>query len=213
MSYYPKSQIKTNLYTNGDEFVISTTQEIYKGHYYQVSNGNKYTGKTPEDGPNNLLTTQSPFPIEEIGIDGTFPEKEIVILNIPYESYPETSDSNTQYLNSNNSINRNTPTFNTPLPSTQDNQNGQFYRYFAKKSNELRYLETDKDTYQKLNAKDSKIAWDLYNPVKILWTLKGNKELVYSSNKGTVLSIEQNLKWYGFSQYFKDNYTKYYLES
>jgi hypothetical protein len=91
MSYYPKSQIKTNLYTNGDEFVISTTQEIYKGHYYQVSNGNKYTGKTPEDGPNILLTTQSPFPIEEIGIDGTFPEKEIVILNIPYESYPEIS--------------------------------------------------------------------------------------------------------------------------
>ena len=49
-----------NTATNGGEFVISSTQEIYKGHYYQVSNGNKYTGKTPEDGPNNLLTTQSP---------------------------------------------------------------------------------------------------------------------------------------------------------
>jgi len=108
---------------------------------------------------------------------------------------------------------RTIPKFNTPPPTTQDNQNGQFYRYFAKKSNELKYLEIDKDTYQKLNAKDIKIAWDLYNPVKILWTLKGDKELVYRSNKGTVLLIEQNLKWYGFSQYFKDNYTKYYLES
>jgi hypothetical protein len=213
MSYYPKSQIKTNLYTNGDEFVISTTQEIYKGHYYQVSNGNKYTGKTPEDGPNNLLTTQSPFPIEEIGIDGTFPEKEIVILNIPYESYPETSDSNTQYLNSNNSINRNIPTFNTPLPSTQDKQNGQFSRYFCKKTNELKYLEIDKETYNQLQSKDLKIAWDLYEPASLLWVIKGNQETVFNTNKASVFKIEQNQRWYGFSQYFKENYSKYYQSS
>jgi hypothetical protein len=219
MTYFPKSQIKTNLYTNGSEYILSTTKESYEGAFYQISNGNKYTGKSPQNPPNILLisiNTNDPSPTDfnlrnnsniievysqmQSGIDFTITDFPIntSLLDI------------TNYLDPNNTTERLIPNINTPLPSTQDNQNGQFYRYFAKKSNELRYLETDKDTYQKLNAKDSKIAWDLYNPVKILWTLKGNKELVYSSNKGTILSIEQNLKWYGFSQYFKDNYTKYY---
>jgi hypothetical protein len=39
MSYYPKSQIKPNLYTNGEEYILSTTKEEYKGHYYKISTG------------------------------------------------------------------------------------------------------------------------------------------------------------------------------
>jgi hypothetical protein len=53
--YYPKSQIKTNLYSNGGDYVLSTTQEAYKGYYYLISNGKAYTGRTPQDGPNILL--------------------------------------------------------------------------------------------------------------------------------------------------------------
>ena len=37
--YYPKSQIKPNLYTNGEEFILSTTKETYKGPYYKISSG------------------------------------------------------------------------------------------------------------------------------------------------------------------------------
>ena len=57
MSYYPKSQIKTNLYTNGKEYVLSTNKNSYKGYYYELSNGDKFTGKTPEDGEDILLET------------------------------------------------------------------------------------------------------------------------------------------------------------
>ncbi len=32
------------------------TQEEYKGYYYKISSGKLYTGKTPKDGPNILLT-------------------------------------------------------------------------------------------------------------------------------------------------------------
>jgi hypothetical protein len=46
MSYYPKSQIKTNLYTNGGEFILSTKKQ-YKGYYYKVPM-EKYTWKTPK---------------------------------------------------------------------------------------------------------------------------------------------------------------------
>jgi hypothetical protein len=52
--YYPKSQIKTNLFTNGDEYYISTNGESYKGYYYKTSNGQVFTGKTPDDRPNIL---------------------------------------------------------------------------------------------------------------------------------------------------------------
>jgi hypothetical protein len=50
--YYPKSQIKTNLYTNGDEYVIELTKSPYSGYYYLTSTGIAYTGKTPDDRPN-----------------------------------------------------------------------------------------------------------------------------------------------------------------
>ena len=74
-------------------------------------------------------------------------------------------------------------------------------------------MEIDSNTYNKLKVKDPKIAWDLYNPTQIIWLIQGNQEQVYNSNKGSVQSIEQNLKWYGFFQYFKNDFSKYYLES
>ncbi len=63
-----------------------------------------------------------------------------------------------------------------------------------------------------MQAKDLKIAWDLYEPASLLWVIKGNQETVFNTNKTSVFKIEQNQKWYGFSQYFKENYLKYYLE-
>jgi hypothetical protein len=56
--YYPKSQIQLNLYTNGGEFILSTTKEDYKGNYYKVSSGKLYSGKNPTDKPNILLSPQ-----------------------------------------------------------------------------------------------------------------------------------------------------------
>ena len=55
MTYYPKSQIKTNLYTNGEELILSNTNEDYIGYYYEISNGDKFTGKYPNDGRNIAL--------------------------------------------------------------------------------------------------------------------------------------------------------------
>jgi hypothetical protein len=44
--YYPKSQIKPNLYTNGGEFILSTTKKEYKGYYYKISTGQIYWKKS-----------------------------------------------------------------------------------------------------------------------------------------------------------------------
>lgn len=197
--YYPKSQIKTDLYTNGGEYILSTTQEIYQGFYYEISSGIKYTGKNPNDGPNIILLPPQNFPSDDF-IQSS-PDNTIVIQDdLSKGTYTQQSRI------------RSIPTPNVTLPTDQDKQNGQFSRYFCKKNNELIYLEIDKITHDKLNNKDKQIAWDLYTPTIVLWQIKGNKEQVFNSNKGTAISIEQNLNWPGFSQYFQDKFLKYYLE-
>jgi hypothetical protein len=46
-----------------------------------------------------------------------------------------------------------------------------------------------------------------------MWSLTGNKDTVAKANKGLVEIAERTQKWYGFSQYFKGDFLKYYLES
>jgi hypothetical protein len=201
--YYPKSQIKTNLYTNGNELSTSTDNKSYSGYYYEISTGGKYTGKSPQDGPNILL-----MPIEN-PINPSEPLKQ---SDINFGDNIILYSSDPLYLQS-QYTKRSIPLFNPTIPTTENQQQGQFNRYFCKKTNENRYLEIDFNTYNQLQSQDPKIAWDLYLPVQIIWLIQGNREQVYNSNKGSVQSIEQNLSWYGFTQYFKNDFSKYYLES
>ena len=57
--YFPLSQITPNLYTNGNEFIIQSTQQPYIGYYFKTSKGQFYTGRTPSDSPNLLLIPSS----------------------------------------------------------------------------------------------------------------------------------------------------------
>jgi hypothetical protein len=220
--YYPKSQIKPNLYTNGNEYILSTSKTEYKGYYYEISTGQLYTGKNPSTKPNILLLpiiinsvpalTQN-FPLDSYLV--TIPVAPIIQNpSIPNgEDTPLNYNLFNSYPKRNEFKNRLMPIFNPTLPTDQDKQKGQFNIYFCKKTNELKYLEIDKETYDQLKAKDSKIAWDLYEPASLLWVIKGTQETVFNTNKTSVFKIEQNQKWHGFSQYFKENYSKYYLGS
>jgi hypothetical protein len=49
--YFPQSQIKTNLYTNGDEFVVKSTDQNYVGSYWKTSSGQFFSKKNPQDIP------------------------------------------------------------------------------------------------------------------------------------------------------------------
>jgi hypothetical protein len=200
--YFPKSQIQTNLYTNGNEYVLATTKKEYVGYYFETSNGFKYTGKTPQDTPNtrlislNLLAQTFTFDSEN---QQTPP---LQIVSFEEENYiPDTV-----YI-------RSLPVSNPTTPTSKDQSLGVFTRYFCKKRNELKYLEIDKATYTKLFTQDKTIAWDLYAPEKTLWYIKGDKEQIYKANKGLISLIEQQQKWYGFTQFFQDKFLKYYLES
>lgn len=195
MAYYPKSQVKTDLYTYGEEYILSTTRELYTGPYYEVSTGQRFSGKNPQQGSNILL------------------------LPLPNEANPALSNSSPTQIKSVNTIispslpNRFLPQSNLTLPTDQDKQKGQFTRYFCKKTNENLYIEISKTTFTQLSTNSPEIAWDLYAPVSLLWQISGNEEQVYKTNKTFVQSIEQRQKWYGFTQYFQDRFLKYYLGS
>ena len=203
--YFPKSQINPNLYTNGGEYILSTTKENYKGYYYETSNGQKYTGKTPQDGANTLLipsqtyndapnpSTVTPDPSNTITIPNSVEKN--YFINLDFFKYPKINDFK----------NRAIPIPNPTIPTDQETELGVYTRYFCKKNNELKYMEIDKTTFQKLNSKSKDIAWDLYTPVSTLWYLIGNVDS-YGANKGLVSLIEKNQKWYGFTQWFKERF-------
>lgn len=211
--YFPKSQIKTNIYTNGGEYILSTTKEEYKGYYYKLSNGKLYTGKSPNNKPNILLLPGTKLNDSQSSYSQNAPPNNIIISNSVEEGYEIYPSMNFKlYPQNRNYIPRGIPQYNPTTPNPPDYELGMFQRYFCKKNNELIYIEIDKSTQQQLNSQNPQIAWDLYSAVSLNWYLKGDKEKIFNVNKNLVSLIETQQKWYGFSQYFKDNYLKYYLE-
>ena len=195
MAYYPSSQITPNLYTNGGEFILSTSKENYKGYYYKLANGRLFTGKDPADKPNILLI----YPTVVLPPDDNPPN---FITTFEDEGYYYKTP-----------LERSIPTPYPPQLTPTDIQQGVFTRYFSKKNNELRYMEINKATFLLLINKSPQIAWDLYSADIIKWHIKGDREKVYTVNESLVSHLETKNKWWGFSQYFKSNFSKYYIES
>jgi hypothetical protein len=209
MPYYPLSQIKTNLYTNGYEFTtdLNNTTNSYVGYYWKTSTNQFFTGKTPQDEPNT--------PLFEIPDLENYPNEKVVntpnIISLQTVSEDNFSISNYLKLTS-TPVDRitYTPYYNPQQPTQQDYQNGEFRRFFCKKANEILYIEINKDQYDKLIVKDPQILWQLYLPFDITWRLTGDKQQVARVNKNMVELAIKNLKLPKFNLYIKEDYTKYY---
>jgi len=211
--YYPKSQITPNLYTNGDEFIISSTQEIYTGYYYKVSTGQLFTGKTPDDKPNlelEILQKNSNPSVNETGLtmNGIASSQNdfIPVSNVSY-----TTDV-LRYENLRVTTYENIPSpfYQPQLPTKQDYSIGEFRRYFCKKTNEIIYIEIDKNQYEKLLNEDSQILWQLYQPFYLDWQLTGDKQTISRVNKNIVELTMKRLSLPKFNIYLKEDYLKYY---
>ena len=196
MAFYPKSQIKQNLHTNGGEYILSTTKEEYKGYYYEISSGKRYTGKSPNDAPNILLEPIiSPSALPPNNTIPTITTDTFNVYSVLHKPFPE----------------RIIPQFQQTLPTQKDQQLGVFSRYFCKKTNEIKYIEISQTTFGQLQSKSPQIAWDLYAPISTLWYIKGDREKVYTTNKNLIKLIEDSQKWPGFTQYFKEDFSKYFV--
>jgi len=203
--YIPPSQYTTGSYSNGEYSFINGEQ--YIGPFFTLLNGTTFTGKSPSISSKQIIIPSTP--------DNELSQ----VINTPKN--PDL----TQIIQIVNSSSSPTPrmipsSFSPPLLPNNFKDNF-IFRYFVKKANELIYYETDDLSYNGIASRKKEYAWDLYDAVKIQWTIKGPRPLVYKSNKTQITNIEsiysgRNLNgknWAGFSQYFKDNYLKYYLES
>ena len=75
-NYYPKSQIKDNLYTNGDEFVTKNGLVRYEGPYFEVAGENYYTGKDINTNSSEELIRLTPDQTNNISQNYIIPEDE-----------------------------------------------------------------------------------------------------------------------------------------
>jgi hypothetical protein len=210
MSYFPLSQIKTNLFTNGYEFSINPTDTTnsYKGYYWKTSDGRYYTGRTPQDLPiqelfkiSNLELSTSQLPT----IDNSNS-----ILNITVFDGDPVVDNYLKIKQINPDTTNYIPYYNPVIPTQQDYQIGQFRRYFVKKTNEIIYIEINKEQFDKILTKDPQILWQLYLPYFVDWQLTGDKQQVAQVNKNMVELTSFRLKLPNFNLYLKEDYTKYY---
>lgn len=213
--YYPKSQITPNLYTNGDEFIISSTKEIYSGYYFLVSTGQYFTGKNPDDKPNQeleILQKNSNASVNETGLtlNGISSQQNnfIPVSNVSY-----TIDS-LKYENLGATIYENiaSPYYQPQFPTKQDYSIGEFRRYFCKKTNELIYIEINKTQYDKLVSEDPQILYQLYKPFFLTWQLTGDKQTVAKTNKNVVELKSKRERLPKLGDYLKHDYIKYYKE-
>ena len=195
--YYPQSQVTTNLYTNGGEFQVKSTKQPYVGYYFTTSTGVSYTGRNQNDIPVLELET-----LVVIGEEQT-QNIEVITLSTPIYDFLKPLESNQIFK----------PTYNPNIPTQQDYQIGEYRRYFCKKTNEVIYIEINKDTFDKLVSQSDDIQWTLYQPFDIPWNIVGTKEQVAKINRDIVLLTMKNLSLPAFDRYLKFDFTKYLKEN
>ena len=208
--YYPKSQIQTNLYTNGQEYVIKNTTEYYVGFYYKLSNGRLYAGKEPQSLrklelviPEDVPVSEEEYESNKIRIalfegdpDPVFDVNESLFNGISIVEYTELLAKGKINLKT-----RLSPTPYHPKPTFKEEQIGEYRRYFAKKTNELIYIEISEETYDKFISNDPTVASDLYNCLFLPWSLTDSEV-----NRKVVDLIEKNNNWVAFHHYFRGNF-------
>ena len=196
--YFPKSQITTGLYTNGSEFVISTTGEGYQGPYWKTSTGRFYTGAQPS-APNVQQLTKA----QQNSVAPAAPEQpeQVVIIT-----------SQTDYLAAKNitptTIEK--PQHSANIPTNEQYMVGEFRRFFCKAINQEQYLEISQQTYNRLVSRDPTILWQYYITFEMPWTLTGEERQVYNTNRNiTQLTAKRN-NAINLAQFLKNDYLKYY---
>ena len=192
--YYPKSQISTPLYTSGKEYLLNGKN--YVGNYWVNSNGRSYSGKSPQNPPNYLLTrVRKEITAEDVQPPSLFIEDK-TYYNAKREKFTQIAPS--------------PPTPSITFPTNGEYETGEFQRYFVRKRNEIKYVEINKTTYKQYTSRSQSVQWQLYAPIQINWILTGKRKKVYEINKNIVLLYQKQSKIFGFYESFKDNFTRFY---
>ncbi len=203
--YLPKSQIETNLYSNNN-LAILDTGVLYTGFYWATSNGKFFVGKTPED-PNSsteLVKASANAASNVAALEPNLGEEQpFYVYNLKNLDYLRLTETEGKPPSN--------PKYSPAQPTVEDYQQGYFQRYFCKKVNEGKFIEISVEEYLKLKNKDGSIAYNLYTPFILSWSIAGNKEQVAIKNKNAVDFLQKPSKGFaGLEEYIKYNYLQFY---
>jgi len=122
MPYYPKSQIRTNLYAEPGVLLVESSNIPYVGYYWANSKGEYWSGKTPQDLPNiRLIEVFDPENEEILPSINTFNVSIVVNTDPSYNSIKNIvlgSPNNYQAV----------PSYSPTHPTPPANQNGEIQR-------------------------------------------------------------------------------------
>lgn len=195
--YYPKSKIKENQYTNGNEYKILSTSTSYKGYYYSTFDGKYFTGKTYSPDAQELKKVSNSSMAHANLSSLTYTKSKGIT------AYPKLYK----------------PNYAPSVPTDADYAAGYIDRYLIKRVNggADTIIEVSKDDYNNFTTNI------LYICLKIRWILSPPLEDQYINGilqKGSVTINSDNLAYSekympGISLYLNDpaQYSKYFLKS
>lgn len=193
--YYPKSKIISNLYTNGQELVYTSTERFYTGSYHILSDGRIYTGKNQQDG--ELKSLKFAEEVQQLDAEAV------------------ASSTGNQNLNSNTFYDeiRRRQQINPPKLELLEPKYTQptvkypiLTRYFLRRTNNAIFTEVSLKDYNAIKNRDKKYNWGIYVTFELPWSTSG--AYIKETNERMVLLTEQRYKVYGFTQYIT-NYTEF----
>ncbi len=234
--YLPKNKIIPNLYTSGGEYQLDGKE--YVGNYFKTTFDTYYTGKSPVPfkggnqriypiNPDTSLNYPNPdYPIALSENTSDIVRRDSLIdLNeklggFANRAYPlnpldplyslEVNDYNYLVYNGNKDIVRAVPISTTTFPNPSDYEKGYFSRYFCVKSNESKFYEIQKQTYDDIISKKEMWSDGMYIAFRVLWYLKGDMEKTFNLNKNLISQSQNRLKKIGLDKFIKLNYLQFF---
>lgn len=223
--YFPKSQIKTNLTTNGGLLRVVSTKEEYIGSYFETSTLKYYSGKNPQDTPTielELIPNNSEEYTKLTNKSSTNPPEGDPIIDEAYAAPIQDSiDQETtfftlpnDYINSsglNFDFSPKIPKSIVPIPTKEDYKFEVIERYFLRKINEPKFIEIDKLTYFQYINKSDEVQYRLYIPFKFTWQISGIDRNKVATINYNILKIKENrFRIKGLVKFFEGKYDQFY---
>ena len=194
--YIPKSKVSI-LETTGNEFVIASTNQPYKGKYMELSNGTFFAGNNPQKPGEELIKRQ------ELSISFGVSKNNSVYRKLKRPIHDRLSKKSVIPVNK-------------PQPTNKDYERGYFTRYFCRRINDqYNYFEIDKKTHTSLNSKTENYDYNLYIIGQIKWTLLETpiygikNRSINPVSKINKTSVELLLETFPFLDLFFRNVTEY----
>ena len=212
--YFPSSQVELNLVSNG-ELVYKTNKRPYYGTYFSTSTGKYYVGSPNE----TVLIELIPLSVVAAKSDPLAESDPSFVQNNTVGSEFSSPDARFESFNSEiySLLTKapitppvvEPPPFYSYRPSSDEISVGYSMRFFAKKVDELIYIEISNGTYNNFIEKTPEVAFNLYEVQPLVWYLTSPGELsVDESNLINILEFEKKINWKNFSKYLKVNRVK-----